>query len=224
MLAVALGGLLWTQSVALAADVDGHWQLRLSGHNDFFFGEGGFGGGIRMPWEVIIQFTIDNGEFYVGSGNARWLDKVSGLSGPQGWFDCHQVAGSYLDSNLTMHQTPRVRFAAFPVAGELDGERIRLQPGYNAPGNYLALTYECQSEDAIADNWFARAELGKQILGKRQDAETWRNGMNQVARVREVIGLPPESSVELPLQDGWTFSQGSTDASTEVVYELKRIE
>ncbi|WP_078121046.1 hypothetical protein [Thiosocius teredinicola] len=219
-----LGLLCLVHATASAAGVDGQWRLQLTGHQDFFLGEGGFGGGIRMPWEVIIQFTIANGEFLVGSGSARWVDKVSGLSGPQNWFDCHLVAGTYLDSNLTMHETPRVRFAGFPLAGELEGDRVRLQPGYRAPGNYLALTYECETDNQVADNWLARAELGKQILGKRQDVETRHSGMQRIARVREVVSLPPENSVDLPLQDGWTFSQGSEDSSSQVTYRLDRVD
>ena len=152
------------------------------------------------------------------------MDQVVPLSYPRGLFECDRVDGSYLDSNLALHDTPHVRFAAFPVAGSLRDRRVQLQPGYSSPGNYLAVTYECASANPIADNWFTVAERGKQVLGKRQDAETRRDTAGQVARVREVATLPPEYQLDLPLQDGWTFSRGSDDGATLVTYELRRLE
>lgn len=216
--------LLYLLPVPEAACADQRWQLQLSGHNSFVFGEAGFGGGIRIPWEVQIEFQLRDGEYLLGSGRSRWLDQMEPLSYPPGLFDCHGVEGSYLDSNLALHETPHVRFAAFPVAGSLRDGRVQLQPGYSPPGNYLAVTYECASENTIADNWFTVAERGKQVMGKRQDAETRYDGDGQVARVREVASLPPESRLDLPLQDGWTFSQGTDDGGSLVTYDLRRLE
>lgn len=206
------------------ASMDGGWQLTIEGHQTFVFGEPGFGGGVRIPWEVVIQFQIRDDVFMIGSGSARWLDKITPLSSPPGWFDCRQVDGTYLDSNLVLHETPRVRFAGFPVAGSLDGGRVLLRPGYQPPGNYLAVTYECVTDNPSADGWFDLAERGKQVLGKRQDVETRRDGTRQVARVREVASLPPEAQLDLPLQDGWTFVQGSGNAASLVSYRLQRLE
>jgi len=208
---------------AAADDGEERWTLTLSGHHSYFFGEGGFGGGIRVPWEVVIEFGISAGHYRLGSGRARWLDKVEPLSGPAGWFDCRLVDGTYLDSSLTLHETPRVRFAAFPVAGEVRDGRIALHPGYRPPGNYLAITYECETDPSVAENWLARAELGKQILGKRQDAEKRRDGARQVVRVREVATLPPESSIDLPLQDGWALTLGAPDGARSTFMELRRL-
>jgi hypothetical protein len=214
--------------VALAAGpsfaTDGVWQLRIEGHQTFIFGESGFGGGIRLPWEVVIEFGVEQGGYRVGSGKARWLDRAVAVSRPAGWFDCRQVDGSYLDSNLVLHETPRVRFAAFPVAGEVRDGRIILEPGYEPPGNYLAVTYRCVTDKATGDNWFGLAERGKQVMGKRQDAETGRDGERQSARVREVASLPPEGRLDLPLSDGWTFAQGSESGDRFINFMLRRIE
>lgn len=223
------GAVLWillalSGSILAAEPGDGRWQLRLSGHQSFVFGETGFGGGVRIPWEVVIEFQIRDGEYLIGSGRARWLDRVIALSYPSGWFSCKPVDGTYLDSNLALHETPRVRFSGFPVAGELDAGRVRLQPGYSSPGNYLAVTYECTTDNPVADNWFPLAERGKQVMGKRQDAETRRDGVRQVARVREVAALPPVSQMDLPLQADWSFAQGSDDAASFVSYQLQRLE
>ncbi len=202
---------------------DGDWELSISGHNSYLFGEPGFGGGLRIPWEVLIRFRVQDGEYLVGSGSARWLDSIESLSHPKGWFACRQVEGTYLDSSLALHETPRVRFAGFPVAGEVGDGRVRLQPGYEPPGNYLAVTYECINERPFADNWFALAERGKQILGKRQDAEKKRDVARQYVRVREVGSLPPEAGLELPLNDGWAFVRGGRDDDLFVHYRLRRL-
>ena len=216
-------GLLASLPADAGEPAEGRWQLRMSGHHSFLFGETGFGGGVRIPWEVLIQFEISDGEYLIGSGSARLLGSEEAVSRPPGWFDCRQVEGTYLDSNLALHETPRVRFSGFPVAGSLHGGRVRLQPGYSPPGNYLAVTYECMTENPAAENWFALAERGKQVLGRRQDAETRRDAARQVARVREVASLPPESQLDLPLENGWTFAQGAADGASLISYELRRL-
>lgn len=209
---------------AVADAVDGRWQLRIAGHHSFVFGDVRLGGGVRIPWEVVIQFEVAGGAYQVGSGSTRWLDRIESLSHPPGWFSCSQVHGTYLDSNLALHETPRVRFAAFPVAGEMVGGRVRLHPGYEPPGNYLAVTYECHTDNPRVDNWFGLAERGKQVFGKRQDAETRREASMQRVRVREVASLPPEGMLDLPLQHGWEFAQGAPGAAYAAHYELSRLD
>ncbi|HOP17009.1 MAG: hypothetical protein KDI22_12840 [Gammaproteobacteria bacterium] len=203
---------------------DGQWQLRISGHNSYLFGERDLGGGLRIPWEVVIQFVVQDGEYQAGSGRARWIDEVVPLSFPDAWFSCRQVDGTYLDSNLALHDTPRVRFPVFPVNGEIRNGLVQLQPGYEPPGNYLAITFACDTDNPLADAWFALAERGKQVMGKRQDAEKQRDGDRQRVRVREVAVLQPEARVEIPLQAGWTFAQGTQDDPHAFIYRLQRID
>jgi hypothetical protein len=203
---------------------EGYWELHIGGHQTFLFGERGFGGGVRVPWEVVIGFDISDGELGVATGTARWLPQAMPVSAPAGWFDCRQVEGSYLDSNLQLHQTPRVRFAAFPVAGRIDRGRVTLQPGYRPPGNYLAVTYRCVAASAVGDNWFAVAERAKQVHGKRQDVELRDDATQRSARVREVAALPPERAIELPLTDGWSFTEGDANSQRWVRYRLQRVE
>ena len=207
---------------ALASD--GRWRLSIEGHQAFVFGEAFLGGGVRMRWEAVIEFRVRQGQYESGSGRARWLEPAEPISRPEGWFDCRQVEGSYLDSNLRLHETPRVRFAAFPVAGAVSNGRVTLDPGYEPPGNYLAVTYGCETDEPAADNWFGFAERGKQVLGKRQDVETQHDGDRRSARIREVASLPPEGALDLPLRDGWAFSQGSDDSDRAVRFMLRRLE
>ncbi len=220
-----IGGLLLLAcgGAVAASGVDGRWQLGISGHQSFVFGDARFGGGVWIPWEVMIRFEVRDGEYLLGSGSARWRGDERSVSWPDGWFSCAQVEGTYLDSNLELHQTPRVRFTGFPVAGRVHDGRILLRPGYSPPGNYLAVTYECLTENPAADNWFLFAERGKQVFGRRQDAETWRDGGHMVARVREVGTLPPESELDLPLEDGWTFSQGAGEDLRSLTLRLQRL-
>lgn len=221
---LTLVGLSLLASVVQGASPDGDWRLTIEGHQAFIFGEPGFGGGIRIPWRVVIEFSVREGAYQIGSGSAQWVDRATAVSRPAGLFACRQVAGSYLDSGLALHETPRVRFAGFPVAGRVEQDRVTLEPGYEPPGNYLAVTYRCVTENPRADSWFAFAERGKQVLGKRQDVETQRDGDRQSVRVREVASLPPEGALDLPLQDGWTFAQGSETADRQTRFTLRRID
>ena len=217
---------LFLSGIAASADAsrDGLWELRIEGHHTFVFGERGFGGGIRVPWEVVIGFDVVDGDATVASGTSRWLDQAEPTSAPPGWFACSAVDGSYLDSNLQLHQTPRVRFAAFPVAVRVDGDSVVLQPGYRPPGNYLAVTYVCESTETASGNWFAVAERAKQVHGKRQDVELRERDGQRSVRVREVAVLPPERRIELPLLDGWSFIEGDEQSLRYMRYRLQRIE
>lgn len=207
---------------AIAAEVDGRWRLTISGHNTYYFGEPQLGGGLRIPWEVDIGFRVSAGGYEIGNGRARIIGEPVAISHPPGWVQCEKVHGSYLDSSLTLHETPRIRFAAFPVAGDVSDGYVELRPAYRPPGNYLAVTYECTLRDSRASHWFALAERGKQVLGKRQDAEKRVDGELLSARVREVVVLPPEASLTLPLIDGWRFTRGSSDDERHAVYRLAR--
>ena len=42
----------------------------------------------------------------------RVAGEAVSLSHPPGWLDCRPVDGTYLDSSRTLHETPRIRFAA----------------------------------------------------------------------------------------------------------------
>jgi hypothetical protein len=224
MLAGCLALLSATTAASTRPDVDGFWRLTLIGHQTFIFGDDFVGGGLRVPWRVALEFQVVNGSYRLGHGRAEWIDELAPYSRPAGWFDCRKVYGTYLDSNLVLHETPRVRLGAFPVAGDLRDGRVRLKPGYRSPGNYVAVTYECETSEPAANNWFGFAERGKQVLGKRQDVETRQDGDYRWVRVREVAGLPPDAQIDLPLQDGWAFERGEADGHWHVSYRLQRLQ
>jgi hypothetical protein len=209
-------------NVFAAAAIDGAWRLNIQGHNTYLYGEPQLGGGLRIPWEVDIRFRVADATFVLGNGQASIAGPAIPVSNPPGWIECRMVKGSYLDSSLTLHEMPRIRFARFPVAGETSDGQVFLRPGYTPPGNYLAVTYECQMQDTAGTRWFDLAERGKQVMGKRQDPEKRVDGDRLHVRVREVMGVPPEQALTLPLVDGWEFSTGLPDEPHWVRYRLIR--
>jgi len=198
------------------------WELKIHGHHRYVFGDVILQGFVELPWEVSVNFTVDQGRFVAGSGLAQWKGGAKKGSHPPQWFSCELLEGSYLDPNLKLLEMPRVRFSRFPIAGDLDQGLLTIRPGYEVPGNYLAIRYGCETRDPGAVEWFLFASRSKNEEGKRQDAELNEQGDYRSAVIREVKVLPPNDVISLPLQDGWSFQQGHQDADYFAVYELKR--
>jgi len=198
------------------------WELKIHGHHRYVFGDVILHGFVELPWEVSVNFTVDQGRFVAGSGLAQWKGGAKKGSHPPQWFSCELLEGSYLDPNLKLLEMPRVRFSRFPIAGDLDQGLLTIRPGYEVPGNYLAIRYGCETRDPGAVEWFLFASRSKNEEGKRQDAEISEKGNYRSAVIREVKVLPPNDVISLPLQDGWSFQQGHQDADYFAVYELKR--
>lgn len=189
---------------------DGDWQLRINGHHDFVFGDFRLAGWLRLPWQVDIRFTVAEGEWLNGTGKSRWSGQAQAYSQPNGWIDCKLLRGTFLDGGMNLRETPHMRYPGFPVGGQVNETMVTLQPGYQEPWNYLAVTYTCKTDNALADNWFMFADRAKQELGKRQDAETNTDGNQRKVSVREVVVIPPEGPLTIPLQHGWSFTQGGS--------------
>jgi len=198
------------------------WELKIHGHHRYVFGDVILQGFVELPWEVSVNFTVDQGRFVAGSGLAQWKGGAKKGSHPPQWFSCELLEGSYLDPNLKLLEMPRVRFSRFPIAGDLDQGLLTIRPGYEVPGNYLAIRYGCETRDPGAVEWFLFASRSKNEEGKRQDAEINEQGDYRSAVIREVKVLPPNDVISLPLQDGWSFQQGHQDADYFAIYELKR--
>lgn len=199
-----------------------NWLLTIEGRQHYTHGDAVLGGGVSIPWQVELEFKLKDGVFVGGSGQARWLDDIDDLSVPKGWFSCSLQQGTYLDSNGQLRPTPRMRFPAFPLAGAVHNGELTLRAGYDRPGNYLAVTYACETTRPFADNWFIFAERAKQEQGKRQDATTREQGDRRSVSVSEVQSLPPAGLLKLPLRDGWFFVTESSFDGSEVRYSLRR--
>lgn len=215
--------ILLLSALWLSPAVAGQWRLTIEGHHRFVFGERPLHGYVQIPWEVQIEFRVQQGEFSAGVGSARWLERVTTGGRPDGWIDCHLEPGSFLDAGLHLQQMPRVRLARFPVAGALEGDSLQLVPGYEPPGNFLAIQYSCTTDRPAAEEWFTFAQRARNEEGKRQGAETSERNGRRSAMVREVKTLPPGGPLTLPLQDGWYFREGTPDAVYFAQYRLQRI-
>lgn len=200
-----------------------HWRLDISGKQQFVFGEPVLFGSVEVPWKSSIQIYVEDGQFVRGFGDSEWIDDVHYYSKPEGWFECHLEQGDFLDRNLKQHSLPWVRYPKFPVAGKLESGVLELVPAFSTPGNYLALVYNCRSENPTANNWFTFAKRGRQENGRRQDFETTEKGDVRTVRVREVKHIGPAMSLTIPLQDGWRFTEGSYDSGYEVSYRLQKV-
>ena len=222
LLITALGVMVGLTDAA-AASTDGRWQLSISGHYTFVFGDRELTSGLRIPWESEIEFSIRDGHYELGYGRSRWLPPATSVSHPAGWFSCALSAGTFLDRSLRMQETPWVRYPAFPVAGALENGLITLKPDVQPPGNYLALTYHCESDEPIAHEWFMFAARGRQEEGRRQDAVTQQRDTHRSAENKEVRPIPPRGAMELPLRDGWLFKEGDAQALDSVTYQLRRL-
>lgn len=200
------------------------WRLTIEGHHRFVFGDRVLHGYVQIPWSVQLDFQVQPDGSIRGVGSARWLDKITTGSRPENWITCGLEQGSYLDSNLRMQETPRVRFARFPLVGQVDGQTLMLKPGYSPPGNYLAVTYACHSQNPTAGNWFVFAQRARNEEGKRQDAQTKEEQHVRNAKISEVKILPPATGLTLPLQEGWFFNEGTQDADYFAQFRLQRRE
>jgi hypothetical protein len=214
-----------TLGAVLAADAaDGRWRLIISGHQTFVYGDQILAGGLRVPWETVIDFKVAGGRYQLGQGRARWLGEVQPYSQPPGWFHCELTEGTYLDRSLHLQETPWVRYQAFPVAGAIDNGNVVLRADLEPPGNYLALTYRCESDNPAAVEWFPFASRGRQEQGRRQDAVRQTDGDHRSVAIREVGPLPPAGTLTLPLREGWFLRVGADDELDSVTYRLERRE
>ncbi len=220
----AFGLILLLACPGLAAAAETHWELRIEGEHRLVFGEPVLNGSIRIPWRVVLRFTEEDGWFRHGQGRAEWLQGVTAASEPPGWIRCKLHQGSYLDAGLHLRELPHIRFDRFPLAGRIDEGAVSLRPGYDIRGNYLAVSYHCETDNPSVSNWFLFAERARNEEGKQQDADKLEIPPHREALVREVKPLPPLGIVRLPLQDGWFFEQGDEEADFHARWSLHRIE
>ena len=220
---LTLGLILVVCPSLVAAQFDGRWQLSITGHYTFVFGDRELTAGLRIPWESKIEFSVQDGHYTVGFGRSRWLPQVTSVSHPAGWFSCKLSSGTFLDRSLRLQETPWIRYPAFPVAGVLENGLLTLKPDMRPPGNYLALTYRCESDEPYAHEWFMFASRGRQEEGRRQDAVTQQRESHRNADIKEVRPIPPRGAMTLPLREDWSFKEGDAAALDSVTYQLQRL-
>ena len=203
-----------------AAAEDGDWRLKISGSNLFFYGTSRLTAGVRQDWEVDITFSVRGGGFEVGSGAGRLAGEPTPYSKPEGMFECAAVTGGYLDRGLNIVATPRMRYEGFPVAGRVVGGYVELRPGVEYIGNFIAMMYECGTDDKLADIWLERGERSALERAKRLGASPRREDGRAIVNVKEVQPIAPRGVIELPLVDGYRFRLHDQSAMSEATYML----
>jgi hypothetical protein len=209
--------------LAYAAD-DGRWQLVIDGVDRLEFGTQNLAGGISIGWQSILEFSIEGGQFEQGTGTARLLPEISAYSRPQGMFQCSQVSGTFASRSGMSFSTPHLRYQAFPLSGQIRGERVELVPFLEYPGNYYAVLYQCSTRSEFGDFWFERSPRISRELSKRQDSDLKLKEGEYRARIKEVKGILPGPSVEIPLIDGFALSVEHDYGARRLSYSLRRIE
>ena len=175
------------------ADPDGRWQLSINGVDKLEFGSQFLAGGMIVGWESILEFSIKDGRFEQGTATAHLTPDIQALSRPAQIFDCKQVTGTFASRTGSSFSTPHLRYQAFPLTGQVIGEKVELAPFLEYPGNYFAIMYQCQTEDSRGETWIERAPRVARELGRRQNAETSVKDGFYRAKVKEVKVIAPRS-------------------------------
>lgn len=203
--------------------LNGEWQLTVRGTSLFFYGTRILTAGLHQDWEVVIDIRIRNQQFDVASGKARLIGEPVPYSLPEDMFRCESIQGSYLDRGLHEVTTPHIRYEGFPVAGKLVGKQLTLLPDVVYIGNFIAMMYECQTDNTLGSVWLERGQLSSQERGKRQDAKVNTDGKRYSVKIKELQFMEPRGAIEIPLLDGLKFTQHDQASFSEKTFELRLI-
>lgn len=206
-----------------AEDLNGEWRLSISGANLFFFGTRMLTAGLTQDWEVIIEFQVKNNQFDLGTGNARLIGKPEPFSRPEGMFECRSTDGVYLDRGLHEVSTPHMRYAGFPVAGQIRNGQVLLKPDVEYIGNFIAMMYECSTRDELGDVWHDRGRLSSVERSKRLDAKLTVENERYQVKVKELQFVEPRGEFEIPLQDGLEIRLTDQASFGDKTFKLVRI-
>lgn len=207
-----------------AKSPDGEWQLTVKGSNLFFYGTRMLTAGLKQDWEVIINFHVKNQQFDIGSGKARLIGKPVPYSHPEGMFNCRSIEGIYLDRGLHEVTTPHIRYEGFPVAGQIAAGQVSLKPGVEYIGNFIAMMYECQTNNTLGDVWLDRGRRSSIERNKRQDAKHTSDEKHYKVKVKELQFIEPRGIVEIPLIDDLRLKQHDQASFAEKTFSLKHIQ
>jgi hypothetical protein len=213
---------LFPCTTAYSSDINGEWQLTITGNNLFFYGTSMLTAGVKQDWEAVIEFQVKNNQFDLGTGKARLTGKPVPYSHPAGMFQCQSTEGVYLDRGLHEVSTPHIRYSAFPVAGQIQNGRVLLKPDVKYIGNFIAMMYECTTSDALGDVWHDRGRLSSLERSKRQDAKHSVNNRLYKVDVKELQFVEPRGEFEIPLQDGLKITQTDQASFAVKTFELSR--
>ncbi len=205
------------------ADMDGRWQLIITGSDQLEYGTEFLAGGVTIPWQTILEFNIKNSRFDKGTGTARLLPDMTTHSRPEGMFDCQQEPGIFASNSGQSFTMPHLRYQAFPMLGEVKERNILLKPYLDYPGNYFAVLYECSTNDGRGSVWIERSPRIARELGKRQNSQSViKDGIYSV-NIKEVKNIPPGPELSFPLEDGYELMLTDEYGARKLHYHLTRI-
>jgi len=208
---------------SIAQNIDGQWQLKITGKDQLEYGTQKLAGGLLMSWQTVIDFEIQQGQFLQGSGKTNLLPEILPFSRPDNMFQCKSIAGVYATRSGRSVEMPRLRYQGFPVAGEVVQNKVRLVPYIEYPGNHYAVMYQCETSDGLGEFWQDSAPRIATELSKRQNAISTFNGQVYSVKVKEVKNLPPGVELTIPLQSGWQIELNREYGARQVEYQLIKL-
>ena len=203
--------------------VNGDWRLTITGQSLFFFGTRMLTAGLTQDWQVVIDFQLKNNQFDLGTGNARLVGEPVPYSHPKGMFQCQSIEGVYLDRGLHEVTTPHIRYAGFPVAGQVNAGKLTLKPDVEYIGNFIAMMFACTTREDLGDVWHDRGRLSLLERGKRQDAKLSVDEGVYSVNAKEVQFVEPRGEIELPLIDGLSFTQFDQASFVRKTFMLEQL-
>lgn len=218
LLLVLVGGSVWATE-----SLDGNWRLLLQGRQQFEFGDQILVAGVGVDWRTRIDFAIRDGRFQSGIGQTRLTGATQTLSHPDDWFRCRVTRKGWLTNAQQPISRARPGEQGYAVNGEARGMVLTLAPGYRRPGDYLALSYSCETSEPGADGWLSFGWRAKNQLRRQQNVATHRLGTHQLVEIDEVQRLPPPGKLRVMLQDGWSLEIGAPNTPSQIAYQVKRV-
>jgi hypothetical protein len=189
------------------------WRATWVGWDTLYFGDGTLAGGIKLYWEVRVDFVIEDGKYKQGQGTARFL-KFEPHSHPPGIYDCEPLKGWAIDKDLKKHPSPYIKVRQFNVPGWCTSAAANLQLPKE---NYYLVDYYC-----VMDTDHAKVALGKKFgkIGAKQKVQQ----SSKYKSVEKNARLLPSAQQNIPLKDGWKKSYGYSKSMDAHFVEVKRIE
>ena len=205
------------------AGINGDWRLTITGENLFFYGTRMLTAGLTQNWRMEIDFQVKNNQYDLGTGKAELLGKPVPYSHPDGMFQCQSIEGVYLDRGLHEVTTPHIRYAGFPVAGQINAGQLTLKPDVEYIGNFIAMMFECTTSNPLGDVWHDRGRLSLQERGKRQDAKRSVDEGVYKVKVKELQFVEPRGEISLPLVDGLMITQFDQASFARKTFKLEQL-
>jgi hypothetical protein len=195
----------------------------INGTDRLEFGSRFLAGGLDLEWQSILEFSVLDGRFELGTAKAQLMPNVEAFSNPPGMFDCSQVSGTFASRSGNSFSIPHLRYQGFPLTGRVIDGKVELTPFLEYPGNYYAIMYRCETADERGEVWADSAIRIARELGRRQNAEVETDNGRYRATIKEVKVIAPGPKLEIPLNDGFELALEQNYGARKLRYQLRRM-